>query len=364
MITISLRIATPANAILAYVQNYSNLRYVLRGDGQVGACMFTVPLGMYNLFNPDNSDYRVTIWRSINNNTAKLEGNTEYLTATFVITDTDITVTAYTLIELTRRRFILYPANNTTYTKFTSQNAGNIMKSIVRSNMTSAAVSLRDGDDSYVAISNLTVDANANDGISMSISCSRNNLYDTLQTIATASQQAGSWIVGDIISDGISWTFQTFATVYGLNRSEQQSLSLENGNIEQVELTYDYSSEYNFAVVAGAGTEIARQIGTAQSEYISRSPYARREYLYNNTQLRTSAEVIDAAKNIVRKMRPQFGFKCSLLQTANYLRGINYNVGDILNVQFRGTIYKTRLDVIEVSVDANGIQENAELRLL
>jgi hypothetical protein len=364
MITISLRIATPNNAILAYIQNYSNLKYVLRGDGRIGACTFTVPLFMYNLFNPNTSDYRVTIWRSINNNTAKLEGNTEYLTATFVITDTDITVTAYTLIELTRRRFILYPANNTTYTKFTSQNAGDIMKSIVRSNMTSAAVSLRDGNDEYVAISNLTVDANANDGISMSISCSRNNVYETLQTIATASQQAASWIVGDIVSDGDAWTFKTFATAYGTNRTAQQSLSLENGNIEQIELTYDYSSEVNFAVAAGAGTEIARQIGTAQTQNITRSPYARREYLYNNSQLRSSAEVNSAADMIVKTMRPTFGFKCSLLQTANYVRGINYNVGDILNVQFRGTVYQTRLDVIEVSVDANGIQENAELRLL
>lgn len=364
MITIRLRVATPDNAILGYVAEYRDLRYVLRGDGRIAGCEFTVPLSLYSWFNPNTSDYRVTIWRSINNQIDLLEGQTEYLTAVFVFTNTHITVTAYSLIELTRRRINAYPAGNKTYSVFTSAFTGNIMKALVRYNMTSSFNALRDGNDSYVAISNLAVDNDTNDGASVSVGCSRNNVYDVLQTLANNSQQSGSWIIGTIISDGNAWTFKTFATAFGRNRTNQQSLSIDNRNIEQIQLTYDFSNEINFGISAGSGTETARLIGTASSATITRSPYSRREYLYSNPQLRTQNDVNAAASALVRQMRPAFGFKCSLLQTPDYVRGIDYNVGDILNVLFMGQVFTTRLDVIEVSIDERGINEIAELRLV
>jgi hypothetical protein len=364
MITISLRVATPENAILGFINNYRELRYVLRGDGKIAACEFTVPNSYYDWFNPDNTDFRITIWRSVNNQISLLDGQTEYLTAVFKITNTHITVTAYSLPELLRRRINAYPANNTTYSKFTSAYTGNIMKALVRTNMTASFNALRDGDDSYVVVPNLTVDADANDGVVTTISCSRNNVYDTVLTLAANSQQAGSWLVGTIISNGSSWTFKTFATSFGVNRTGEQALSMDNRNIEQIDLTYDFGDEVNFAIAAGAGTDTARKIGTASGTSITRSIYARRESLYSNPQLRTQNEVDAAATAVVRISRPAFSFKCSLLQTPDFIRGVNYDIGDILNVLFMGRIYTTRLDVIEVSIDSSGINEKAELRLV
>jgi hypothetical protein len=46
------------------------------------------------------------------------------------------------------------------------------------------------------------------------------------------------------------------------------------------------------------------------------------------------------------------------------VRGVDYNVGDILTVEFNKTQYTTRLDVIDVTINASGITERAELRLV
>ena len=47
-----------------------------------------------------------------------------------------------------------------------------------------------------------------------------------------------------------------------------------------------------------------------------------------------------------------------------YVRGINYNIGDILSVFFNGIVYSVRLDIIEVRFDETGSSEIAELRLI
>lgn len=364
MINTLIRVANQSGAVLGYISEYSNLRYVLRGDGKIGGCSFTVPLYFYDWLNPTNPDMRITIWRSINNMIPKLENDTEYLTVIYDITDMDITVTAYSLNILLSRRIIAYPADDTTYTKFDSINAGNIMKTLVRQNLSTGVNVSRDGNDTNVSIQNLTVTGNANDGIVMSKACSRNNLYDTIQEIATTSQQSGSWIVGVITSNGSNWTFDTYPTKYGIDRRNQTPLSLAYGNIEEIKFIYDYSSEYNFAIIAGAGTGVGRIIGTSIAPNATMNPYSRKEFMYSNPAIRDVATATDSALSCVRAFRPLVSLKCKLIQTPVYVRGINYNIGDILSVFFNGIVYSVRLDIIEVRIDETGSSETAELRLI
>jgi hypothetical protein len=366
MITIQLRVATPDGTIQGFVSNYTNLRYVMRADGRIGGLSFTVPLFMYDWFNPNQPDMRITVWRSVNNMRPQLEGNTEYLTTLYELTSDFINVTCATIDDVLRRRIIAYSAGDTTYTRFLAQRAGDIMKEIVRQNLGSSVnTALRDGDDTNVTISNLTVSSNLADGAQLSIACSRNNVYDTLQTISQYSMQQGSWIIGKIDSDGSDWTFNTYATAYGVDRRSQTALSVLFGNIENIQYTYDYNAEYNFNIVGGSGTETARFIGTNSiaNTNVTLTPYSRREYFYSNPQLRTQLEVDVYAEYLARAQRPAYQFKCDLIQTPTFVRGINYNLGDIVTVWFNDAYYDTRIDVIEVSVDTT-VTEKAELRLL
>jgi hypothetical protein len=141
-------------------------------------------------------------------------------------------------------------------------------------------------------------------------------------------------------------------------------LSLGNRNVEQVELTYDRTQEYTAVIVAGAGIESARFIGTNFSTEITASLYNRKELFYTNPQLNSQALVNTAALNLTRANRATFNFSAALIQTPQFVRGVDYNVGDILTVEFNKAQYTTRLDVIDVTINASGITERAELRLV
>lgn len=364
MITYTIRYATSAGVLISYVNDFESCRYVIRGDGGVGAMELVIPRTYYNLFNPQNVDYRITVWRSINNQQALLEGSTEYLTVGWKITDDRITVTALSLQSLLQRRIIAYFAGLENYSKFTTKFAGNVMKALVRTNCTSAFATNRDGVDTYVAMDNLTVNGDNNDGVSLSYSCSRNNLLDAITAISQSSTQAGTWIVGQITSNGSAWVFNTYPQYFGQDRRGQSVLSLANRNVEQVELTYDRTVEYTTVIAAGAGKESARFIGTNFSAEVTASPYNRKELFYSNPQLNSQVLVNDAALNLTRANRATFSFSAALIQTPQFVRGVDYNVGDILTVEFGGTQYTTRLDIVDVSITSTGVTERAELRLV
>ena len=364
MITYTLRYSTSAGSLIGFVNNFESCRYVIRGDGGVGAMELVVPIVLIDWFNPSNVDYRLTVWRSINNQQGLLEGATEFLTVGWKITDDRITVTALSLQSLLQRRIVAYYAGLDNYSKFTSVYAGNLMKILVRTNLTSGFAANRDGVDTYVAIDNLTVVGNANDGAVLTYSCSRNNVLQAITTASQASTQSGSWIVGQITSNGSAWTFDTYPQYFGQDRRGQSVLSLGNRNVEQVELTYDRTQEYTAVIAAGSGTEAARFIGTNFSAEVTASPYNRKEMFYSNPQLTSQAAVDTAAVNLTRANRATFSFSAALIQTPQFVRGVDYNVGDILTVNFNKTQYTTRLDVIDVTINASGVTERAELRLV
>jgi len=364
MITYTLRYSTSAGSLIGFVNNFESCRYVIRGDGGVGAMELVVPIVLIDWFNPSNVDYRLTVWRSINNQQGLLEGATEFLTVGWKITDDRITVTALSLQSLLQRRIVAYYAGLDNYSKFTSVYAGNLMKILVRTNLTSGFAANRDGVDTYVAIDNLTVVGNANDGAVLTYSCSRNNVLQAITTASQASTQSGSWIVGQITSNGSAWTFDTYPQYFGQDRRGQSVLSLGNRNVEQVELTYDRTQEYTAVIAAGSGTEAARFIGTNFSAEVTASPYNRKEMFYSNPQLTSQAAVDTAAVNLTRANRATFSFSAALIQTPQFVRGVDYNVGDILTVYFNKTQYTTRLDVIDVTINASGVTERAELRLV
>jgi len=366
MIRYELEVTTPAGAIVARIRDYQALRYVIRADGQIGALEVTVPTTYTSLFNPNNTDYRLRVLRSINGQAGQLDGQTEYLAQKWVITTTTITVSGYSLQSLLQRRLIAYYADYGGFSKFTAQPLGDIMKALVRTNFfVGASYAIRDGDDSYVNIGSIfTVEANKGDGASIACSCSRDNLYNAITKISATSMQNNIWLVGQIISDGTNWQFRTFQNQFGIDRRTQNTLSVNSGNIENVELTYDRTTETTMIYVAGSGTGLGRLVGSAFGDSVTASPYNRKETIYNNGNVRDIATANTFAQNYARQKRAIFTMKASIVQTPTFVRGINYNVGDILNVEFQGLVYAMRLDMVDVKIENGNVVESAELRLI
>lgn len=363
MINFQIRIVDVSGNNVAYIRNFLSCDYVLRGDGSIGALTLVVPRSEYaTLFTPNNVDYRVQVWRAVNDRPFGLDGRTEFLITSWRITQQAITITAGDLQSVLARRVNAYPAA-TAETVYSAAYAGNIMKDLVRKNFI-APGSTRDGSTTGVDISAyLTVAADANDGLQMDIACSRNNVHDVVQKISYSSQDYGSWIIGRITSDGTDWTFDTYPNQFGSDR-RALTLSVDSQNIENIELEYDRSEEYTALSVGGSGTSTSRIIGTADSPNITLSPVYRREYFYSNPQITTQNEADYYAQALTRQYRGQLRFTCTLISSPYFVRGVDYDLGDIITVQFLNLQYTTRIDMVRVNITPENIAESAELRLV
>lgn len=361
MIKVYVVIKDSSGSTVAIINDFNTLNYQLRVDGQVGAFRLEVGTTYASLFNVKKKDYRVQVWRYINNMSPVLDGKTEFLITKWETTRDYIIISGYSIQELLSRRIVAYPANLSTYSTWTG-NAGNIMKAIVRTNFTSSIISLRDGSDAYADISAyLSVAGDINDGVSMTKSASRQNVLDVINDIASTSYEQGTWIAGLITSNGISLLFDTY-TSFGIVRTLPMSELI--GNIDNVVLTYDLSEQISFVVAGGQGIEQARLIATAFNEVrATQSVFNRIESFIENTQINNSNSLTTLARQELQTKRGIQYIECDLTITPSFIRGIHYNIGDTLIINFNNQQFTMRLDVVQVSIQNGIIQERASFRI-
>lgn len=345
-----------------FINDFIDLDMVLRGDHQIGALTFTVDQQKYlDLFTPKNVDYRVQVYRSVNDLPFKLEGQTEFLILKWNITDTAITVVAEDLQTILQRRINAYPTSNVA-ASFTGKYAGDIIKAIVRNNYITRLSGRNTTTLGFSIGSYLSVDIDRADGLLMDISCSRDNVYDVVEKICYASQDYGYWITARIVSNGTKWTLKTFDTCFGNDRSDLV-FSRESKNIENIRLEYDRTEEYTVPIVGGSGVGASRIISYIESPSINNSPLYRRELFYSNPQVSSVGEATYYAQALARQYRGQMRFTAELVSSPYYVRGVDYDLGDIITVNFQSILYTTRIEIIRVSVRSNEITETIELRL-
>lgn len=363
MIKVHVVIKTSAGDAIAFISDFKLLNYQLRTDGKVGAFTMEIGIKYASIFTVANKDYRVQVWRSINNMPAVLDGKVaEYFVEKWEMIADSILISGNSIQSLLSRRIIAYPANVLNYSRFVGY-AGDIMKAIVNTNFSSGIISGRDGSDDYANISSyLSIGPNYNDGITLSIGCSRRNVLDTLTDLTNASYEDGIWIAGVITSDGNSFMFDTYETQFGITRSAPFSEIV--GNIDNVQLTYDLSNQKTFVVAAGKGIEQARLLTTAANTTLMQtSVFNRSEIFYENTQVESVAYLRSLAIQELRANQGVQQINCDIVITNNYLRGLQYDVGDALTIFFNNRKYILRLDAVEVSIQNGKISEKGSFRV-
>lgn len=362
MITFQVVVTNALFAIQAIITDYSSLDYVIRGDSSPGAFSMSVDRMKYEkLFNSQNVDYRVQIYRKVNDGPFKLEGLTEFIVETIDTTDTTLVVSGEDLQSVLARRVNAY-ASGATGSRYTDQ-CDDIIKQLVRNNFITA-LSGRDGSATNFSLSPyLVVSDDLGLAPTIDISCSRDNVLDVIVSVCNASAYLGTWLAGRIVSNGLNWTFNSYVSSFGANRSTTV-LSRESKNVENIKIVYDRSEEYTSTIVGGSGVESNRMLGTADSTNISLTPFYRREYFYSNPQVSSSADALNYAYSLLRKYRPRMQFSADIINSNFFVRGIDFDIGDIITVQFLGTQYQCRINVINVSISASSITERSELNLV
>lgn len=161
---------------------------------------------------------------------------------------------------LLRRRRIVPPTGDSHYVCLGP--ACDVMRELVRYQMGSLAAAARQ-------MENFTVEADDGLGALVYARFRYDRLDEALKKIADMSQEAGTRIWYDIVSEpegSVNLVFQAGVQPRGTDRRTHLTYSPESGNMYEAELVEDYLDEINVVLVGGSGADDDRAIvpvGTA-----------------------------------------------------------------------------------------------------
>jgi hypothetical protein len=135
------------------------------------------------------------------------------------------------------------------------------------------------------------------------------------------------------------------------------------GNLSDVDLTDDFTEEYNYIVSAGQGTGAARNTAVAKDDArIAASPFNRCEYNDDSRDITTaSGQLQPEADSSLRENRPKRLFNAKALQTSTGLYGRDYQFGSRVTAEFFLDSFDCRIETVSGSM--RGGQEEIQLQL-
>jgi len=355
-------------------RDFQSCRYVLRMDGEIGMCEMVLPRRKYeDMLKSSNPDWRIQIWRSVNGLTYTLDGQMEYFILDWETTDDTIKITAPSLQHLLTRRINAFYAGYRQaplisgvnfYGAIYSGNVRAIMYALMQYNFADLDVNRDVTPLSFPSLimPNLQINYSSG-GPTLNIACSRENVFSILNKMAEASFTQGRWVVGLVRSSGQTWRFDTHLDFAGVDRRRTLILSPELGNVENVVLSENAIDQKSVIIAAGRGTGTARSLAVQTSQpRINSSIIGYNEAFFEDTNARDN-QIINLARAQLRKRRLLTEFSCDLTQSPSTVRGVHYDVGDLLRVKYLRKRFDMRLDMVEVTLTGTTGVERARLSL-
>lgn len=352
---------------LARVSGFFILDYILNcAPGAVGVLELTLP-PTFNLafLVPDG---QIGVYRSIDGRSPYLDNGAIYLIETIKVTSKSILVRAFHANILTTRRYVLY-ANGSTFANKSATFADNQLKAYWRENAGNLIDVSREGVQTQADLSAyVSTQADQSLGPAIAMQGAHDPLDSVLQRICDASNTAGTYLTYEILNVGGTLTFCTYTVARGLDRrsgtASPMILSERRGNLIDAELTTDYHSEVTVAVAAGQGQNSERVIATSlDTTRMGVSPFHRIERVFEAANVFDATVIQDAADAAKRDNRPIISIGGKLVDTPSSVRGIHYDLGDLMSVEapVTGELIDVRLDLVHEHYDASGSQSGQDL---
>ena len=328
----------------------------------VGAFEIAVPFRTFNR-SLIRRDARIEFWRRSINGPLKLDfvGLLRgYEPSTDNSGKTTIVLRGSDLNHLLKRRFVEYDSG-TSYATADNEDAGDLMRRIVRENLGSSTTdSDRDWSD-YI-----TVESDLTDSTNVNLTYDWKNVLRTLHDIVEIGQKndVPLWFYINPISPD-DWVFQVRINQFGLDRTDdgnQVTVGLEFGNLGQSSRSVDWQDEKTHITAIGGGAGSARATQTAtDSTRLNASIFNRIEgvKMQNVTWL---YELSDLAESELETNRPVDRSIGQLIQTRGFIYGTHWNFGDKLGWTYLGQQNNGVVRMVTVKVDANG-RETIDARL-
>lgn len=353
------RLYSTAGALLAVFDDWRTLELQRR-------------VGTYDLltFSIDGADSRVSlftldsiveVWRRVEGQQWYREAALFHRTPGRQITERGTRIfTCYArgLIDLLRRREILYPAN----TVFTLKGgpAETVMKQYVEENAGPTAL-FAEGRAADGALSGFTVEPSVGRGIEWAGQRSWQNLLDVLQEIAAAGNVDYDVVRTDVPGSGAAtFEFRCYYPQLGTDRSATVQFATQFGNMQNPYYTLSRTEEYNRVIALGAGQESARRFIVQESAYTVDSPWNTIEKTQDARQEDTLSGLLAVAAAALETGQPQEQFTFAAMQAAAYQYGRDYFLGDIVTAAFDDDISTTK-KITGVTMNVSEGRENVDL---
>jgi hypothetical protein len=197
-------------------------------------------------------------------------------------------------------------------------------------------------------------------------------LLNTIQDVARQSKEAGTAIYFDMIPDIISgnFTFRTWKDFVGRDRSSDSDdplvFSQELENLTDVQLTFDYSEEYNALWILGIGSESGVLGGNVNDDYTNTAslihdPWSRREFMYSDPELDERSMMDRMYRGLLDGAAAQLALKGSAIDTPLSRYGVDFDLGNLVSAQAGGYEFDCMVEAVAGSY--RGGKEKLDIKL-
>ena len=250
---------------------------------------------------------------------------------------------------LLQNRVIAYYANITNRTTFTAQPAETVLKTLFDYNI-GANATTANGRFLSGVLSGATTAATTGAGNSITISIAGENLLSAIQKIQELA--GGDFAV--IYTAPATFTFTWYTGQRGTDRTATAQFSVDKGSIGPLRISEPRLKDGTTAIVAGSGTESARQIVTRPA--VLPTGFDSREIWVDarNGQTSTAAlqNVGTAELNAFTKGRTTYD--ADIVQIPSCLYGVHYFIGDLITVYTGVTTVTQKIYGVKLGIDSAG----------
>jgi hypothetical protein len=225
----------------------------------------------------------------------------------------------------------------------------------------------------------VVVEPNTNDGISKAgIQCDMgvvHELLKQLQDLSIAGSEEDNikpiYLTFDLKAiNERQFIFRTFANAYGKNRGRGEYVfSMARGNLANASMTVDRSEESTVMYSIDKNQNVKAAINRRR---LTDSPFNLREalsnpeikekYYKNNATNKVNAWVMiamDAVEELTKKTT-RIKIEGNAVPTPNSIRGLHWDVGDIVTVDFRGYRDDYRITAVNVTINNGNVDEQVQ----
>lgn len=365
-----LTLYSPVGNPLTYVMDgyFAGLAYALR-ENEPGVMELVLPAEFdINLLKIDGL---FDIERAYGGGSMRLEGDTSWFIRKIArVTDENgvrsIHVTAYSALDLMKRRIIPYVAGSS-YAEKVGIPWDDMLREIVYENYGPGAsyAGASYGDDPDRNLEPwLRVESMMHYGASFTTTHSFpwRVVLNALQDIINEVKSNGNYCTFDVVKVGpAQFEFRVFIGPRGIDHSAGSALpvivSEDRYNLTGPALEYDWQEEKNFIYAAGQGQEEDRIVRTAQDDVrIGISPFNRQEFNRDARQIYLPESLQHDADAALEEMRPRQVFTGTITQTDGCIYGVHWGWGDIVTAEYMGQSFDCHVEAVSVSVDQNGTE--------